>query len=148
MLNQRLNILGVLDISKYGAHYAQSGNAGMFDIVAALQWVRGNVFIFGGDPDCVTIIGQSGGGAKVGTLMGMLTAQGLFHRAIVQSGFFLPSNTKKNCIGWQIWYQLNSVSTAAISRGFRRSPLRRASGVVLAKANPQLEITQMLTMRR
>ncbi len=86
-VNHRLNILGFLDLSSVaGPEYATSGNAGMLDIVAALEWVRDNISAFGGDPDCVTIFGESGGGGKVCTLMAMPAAQGLFHRAIVQSG--------------------------------------------------------------
>ena len=85
-VNQRLNIFGHLDLSAYGADYAQSGNAGTLDMVAALQWVRANISAFGGDPGCVTIFGESGGGAKVCTLLAMPSAVGLFHRAIVQSG--------------------------------------------------------------
>jgi para-nitrobenzyl esterase len=58
----------------------------MTDLVAALKWVRDNIANFGGDPDCVMIYGQSGGGSKVTTLMGMPSAAGLFHRASAQSG--------------------------------------------------------------
>ena len=85
-LNHRLNVLGFLDLSAYGAKYAHSGNLGMLDIVKALQWVRDNIAAFGGDPANVTIFGQSGGGGKVSTLMAMPSAKGLFHKAIVQSG--------------------------------------------------------------
>ena len=85
-LNHRLNALGYLDLSAYGAKYAQSGNVGMLDIVKALEWVRDNIADFGGDPSNVTIFGQSGGGGKVSTLMAMPSAKGLFHKAIVQSG--------------------------------------------------------------
>ena len=85
-LNHRLNALGYLDLSAYGAKYAQSGNVGMLDIVKALEWVRDNIASFGGDPSNVTIFGQSGGGGKVSTLMAMPSAKGLFHKAIVQSG--------------------------------------------------------------
>ena len=84
-LNHRLNVLGYLDLSEYGEKYAQSGNAGMLDIVAALEWVRDNIAAFGGDPVRVLIFGQSGGGAKVSILMAMPAAKGLFHRAIVES---------------------------------------------------------------
>ncbi|WP_308910441.1 carboxylesterase/lipase family protein [Pseudokordiimonas caeni] len=87
-LNHRLNLLGYLDLSGYGDRYARSGNVGMLDIVAALEWVRDNIAEFGGDPDRVMIFGQSGGGAKVSALMGMPAAKGLFHRAVVQSGSF------------------------------------------------------------
>lgn len=85
-LNHRLNALGFLDLSAYGARYAHSGNVGMLDIVKALEWVRDNISVFGGDPSNVTIFGQSGGGGKVTTLMAMPSAKGLFHKAIVQSG--------------------------------------------------------------
>ena len=85
-LNHRLNVLGFLDLSAYGAKYAQSCNVGMTDIVKALEWVRDNIAQFGGDPSNVTIFGQSGGGGKVSTLMAMPSAQGLFGKAIVESG--------------------------------------------------------------
>lgn len=85
-LNHRLNVLGFLDLSAYGPEYKQSGNASMADLVAALQWVKDNAEAFGGDPNNVTIFGQSGGGSKVRTLMGLPAAKGLFHKAIVQSG--------------------------------------------------------------
>ena len=85
-LNHRLNVLGFLDLSGYGAKYAHSGNVGMMDIVKALEWVKNNISVFGGDPNNVTIFGQSGGGGKVSTLMAMPSAKGLFHKAIVESG--------------------------------------------------------------
>ena len=68
-INHRLNILGYLDLSDFGAEYANSGNAGGDDIIAALRWVRDNIAAFGGDPGNVTVFGQSGGGAKVSTLL-------------------------------------------------------------------------------
>lgn len=95
-LNHRLNVLGFLDLSAYGDKYAQSGNVGMLDIVAALKWVKENISKFGGDPDNVTIFGQSGGGGKVSTLLAMPEAKGLFHKAIVQSGSTLTSMTAEN----------------------------------------------------
>jgi para-nitrobenzyl esterase len=86
-VNQRLNILGFLDLSAIGgADFAASGNAGTLDMIAALEWVRDNIERFGGDPGNVTIFGESGGGGKVCTLLAMPSACGLFHRAIVQSG--------------------------------------------------------------
>ena len=85
-INHRLNVLGFLDLSAYGEKYKYSGNLGMMDIVAALEWVRDNIAHFGGDPNNVTLFGQSGGGAKILTLMGMPSAKGLFHKAIEQSG--------------------------------------------------------------
>ena len=85
-LNHRLNVLGFLDLSAYGEKYQYSGNVGMADIVVALEWVQANIEQFGGDPANVTIFGQSGGGSKVRTMMGLPAADGLFHKAIVQSG--------------------------------------------------------------
>ncbi len=86
-VNHRLNLLGYLDVSEIGGPaYADSANAGMIDLVAALRWIRENIANFGGDPDAVMIYGQSGGGSKVTCLMGMPSAAGLFHRASVQSG--------------------------------------------------------------
>ena len=95
-LNHRLNVLGYLDLSKFGDQYGASGNVGMLDIVAALEWVRDNIENFGGNPQMVTIFGQSGGGGKVSTLMAMPAAKGLFHRAIVESGSILQGIPQEN----------------------------------------------------
>jgi len=85
-LNHRLNALGYLYLGALHDDFADSGNCGHLDIVLALQWVRDNIVAFGGDPGNVTIFGESGGGAKVGALLGMRPARGLFHKAIEQSG--------------------------------------------------------------
>jgi para-nitrobenzyl esterase len=86
-VNHRLNIFGFLDLAELGGpQFAHSGNAGVLDLVATLEWVRDNVANFGGDPGNVTIFGQSGGGGKVSALLAMPAANGLFHRAIVMSG--------------------------------------------------------------
>ena len=77
-----------------GEKFAASGNVGMLDIVAALEWVRDNIAGFGGDPGNVTIMGQSGGGAKVCTLTAMPSAKGLFHKAVVESGAALRMGDK------------------------------------------------------
>ncbi len=87
-VNHRLNVFGYLYLGGLAPEFADSGNAGMLDLVAALRWVRDNIGEFGGDPGNVTIFGQSGGGAKVGTIMAMPAARGLFHKAIVQSGSY------------------------------------------------------------
>jgi para-nitrobenzyl esterase len=90
--NHRLNVYGYLNLEHSGGEeFASSANVGMLDLVAVLEWVRDNIATFGGDPGCVTIFGQSGGGGKVLALMAMPAATGLFHRAIVQSGPFLKS---------------------------------------------------------
>jgi para-nitrobenzyl esterase len=92
--NHRLNVYGYLNLGAIGGEeFAMSPNVGMLDIIAVLEWVRANIVTFGGDPDCVTIFGQSGGGGKVLALMAMPAAKGLFHRAIIQSGPFLKALT-------------------------------------------------------
>jgi para-nitrobenzyl esterase len=89
-VNHRLGPFGFLDLSQLGGErYGLSGNVGQLDLVLALEWVRDNIAAFGGDPGNVTIFGQSGGGAKVSTLMAMPSAKGLFHKAIVESGSLL-----------------------------------------------------------
>jgi para-nitrobenzyl esterase len=84
-INHRLNIFGHLYLGEHHNDYADSGNIGLLDAVSALRWVKRNIGQFGGDPDCVTIFGQSGGGSKVAALMSLPAAKGLFHRAIIQS---------------------------------------------------------------
>jgi para-nitrobenzyl esterase len=85
-VNHRLGILGHLKLDHLDERYRGSGNAGMLDIVAALEWVRDNIAAFGGDPGNVTIFGESGGGAKTSYLLASPLAAGLFHRAAIQSG--------------------------------------------------------------
>lgn len=85
-LNHRLNVFGYLALGQYGEGFEDSAVAGVLDMVQALEWVRDNIANFGGDPDTVMIFGESGGGAKVSTLMATRAAKGLFHRAVVQSG--------------------------------------------------------------
>lgn len=93
-INHRLNILGFLDLSAYGEEYTKSANIGMLDIIKGLQWIHNNIEKFGGNPDDITIVGESGGGGKVGTLMCMPEAKGLFQKAIIQSGTLLNTMTK------------------------------------------------------
>ena len=86
-INHRLGPIGFTDLSGVGGEkYKHSGNVGALDMVAALEWVKENIANFGGDPDNVTIMGQSGGGAKVCTLAAMPKAAGLFHKAVPLSG--------------------------------------------------------------
>jgi para-nitrobenzyl esterase len=86
-ITHRLNVLGFIHLAELGGEkFAGASNAGQKDIIAGLEWVRDNIARFGGDPGTVTIFGQSGGAGKVSTLLGMPAAQGLFHRAIAQSG--------------------------------------------------------------
>lgn len=84
-INHRINIFGHIKLESRDERFADSGNTGVLDMVLALRWVRDNVAGFGGDPDNVTIFGQSGGAAKVATLMAFPPARGLFHKAIMQS---------------------------------------------------------------
>lgn len=91
-INHRLNVFGYLHLAGIGgSDFAGSGVAGLLDVVLALEWVRDNIEAFGGDPGNVTIFGESGGGSKVSTLLAMPSAEGLFHRAIIQSGPSLRS---------------------------------------------------------
>lgn len=86
-INHRLGAHGLTDFSRIlGGDFADSSNLSVKDMVAALEWVQANIAAFGGDPETVTIFGESGGGWKVNTLIGVPSAKGLFHRAIVQSG--------------------------------------------------------------
>ncbi|MCJ7745002.1 MAG: carboxylesterase family protein, partial [Actinobacteria bacterium] len=86
-LNYRLGALGFLYLGGVGGpDYAESGNLGLLDQVAALKWVRDNIAVFGGDPGNVTVFGESAGSMSVCALMGMPRAKGLFRRAIAESG--------------------------------------------------------------
>ena len=95
-INHRLGPLGYCNLAAVGGEkFAASGNVGMLDIVAAMEWIRDNIANFGGDPGNVTIMGQSGGGAKVCTLTAMPSAKGLFHKAVVLSGSSIRSGEKE-----------------------------------------------------
>ena len=98
-INHRLGVLGQTYLGEaLGSEFAASGSVGVQDIVLALEWVRENIGHFGGDPNLVTIFGQSGGGRKVATLMSMPSAKGLFHRAIIESGALLRLTTQEDAI--------------------------------------------------
>jgi para-nitrobenzyl esterase len=86
-LNHRLNVFGYTNLDFLGdERFSDAPNAGQLDLVAALKWIKANIAMFGGNPECVTLFGQSGGGSKIEVLMGMPAAKGLFHRAISMSG--------------------------------------------------------------
>src|SRR5215831_15445075 len=95
-VNHRLDALGYCHLGDIDPAFAHSGNAGQLDLIAALEWVRDNIEKFGGDPKRVMVHGESGGGAKIGTLLAMPHASGLFHRAVMQSGTAnrLPNRTQ------------------------------------------------------
>lgn len=101
-VNHRLNAFGYLDMSAFGEKYKNSVNVGMADLVEALRWVRDNIANFGGDPQNVTIFGQSGGGAKVTVLGQIPEADGLFHKAIVMSGVMGPGRDKNAVKGREL----------------------------------------------
>lgn len=95
--NHRLNAFGYLNLAELGGEkYRHSANVGLLDLVAVLEWVRDNIARFGGDPNNVTVFGQSGGGGKVGALMAMPAAKGLFHKAIIQSGSMPHANVPED----------------------------------------------------
>ena len=94
-VNHRLSLFGYL----YLPGFPDSGNAGTLDLVLALRWVRDNIAAFGGDPGCVTLLGQSGGGAKIATLMAVPAAAGLFHRAATMSGQQLTASGPLHAAG-------------------------------------------------
>jgi len=138
-VNHRLNIFGHLDLSEIGGgDYARSGNAGVLDLIAALQWVQENIVRFGGDPANVTIFGESGGGGKVSTLLAMPLANGLFHRAIIQSGAAIRLRAKERAmrltdlvlkelgIENSQWHQLRDIPMARLLAAIK--PAERALG--------------------
>jgi para-nitrobenzyl esterase len=137
-VNHRLNILGFLDLSEVGgAAYAESANVGMTDLVAALQWVRANIANFGGDPNRVMIYGQSGGGSKVTTLLGMPSAEGLIHRASAQSGGGgnPPSAEQSRELTRRLMTELGVKDVAALQK-MDWTRLNDAGNAVVAAMNP------------
>lgn len=141
-VNHRLNVLGFLDLSEYGDKYKGGANASFLDLVMALQWVKDNVANFGGDPNNVTIFGQSGGGGKVSTLMSSPMAKGLFHKAIVQSGVwqdFQDQQISKR-IGSAVLNELGLIPSRVDS--IQKVPYEKlvaASNKALAKVREQLK---------
>src|SRR3954453_4847185 len=139
-VNPRLNILGFFDVSEIGGSaYEDSANVGMTDLVAALRWVHENIENFGGDPDRVMIYGQSGGGSKVTTLMGMPSAVGLIHRAAAQSGGGgnIPSRDQQKELARQLMKDLalapNDIGSL---QKMEWSKLMAAGNAAAAKINP------------
>jgi para-nitrobenzyl esterase len=139
-VNHRLNVLGFFDVSEIGGSaYEESANVGMTDLVAALRWVRENIANFGGDPDRVMIYGQSGGGSKVTTLMGMPSAAGLFHRAAAQSGGGgnIPTREQQRELARQVMKELGLAPNDIESlQKIEWSKLFAAGNAAAAKINP------------
>ena len=138
--NHRLNVLGFFDVSEIGGPaYEDSVNVGMTDLVASLHWVRENIANFGGDPDKVMIYGQSGGGSKVTTLMGMPSAAGLIHRASAQSGGGgnIPSGEQSKEFARQVIKELGMApNDISALQKMEWSRLFAAGNAVAAKLNP------------
>ncbi len=139
-VNHRLNILGFFDASEIGGSaYEDSVNVGMTDLVAALQWVHENIANFGGDPDRVMIYGQSGGGSKVTTLMGMPSAVGLIHRASAQSGGGgnIPTKEQQREVARQVMKDLGLASNdIGALQQMEWAKLAAAGNAAVAKINP------------
>ncbi len=139
-VNHRLNILGFFDVSEIGGSaYEDSVNVGMTDLIAALQWVHNNIENFGGDPNRVMIYGQSGGGSKVTTLMGMPSAVGLFHRASVQSGGGgnIPTKDQQTELARQVMKDLGlAPNDIASIQKMDWAKLIAAGNAAAAKINP------------
>lgn len=141
-VNHRLNILGFFDASVIGGSaYEDSVNVGMTDLVAALKWVRKNIANFGGDPDRVMIYGQSGGGSKVTTLMGMPGAKGFFHRASAQSGGGgnIPTKEQQSAVARQLMKDLGlPANDIASLQKMEWHELMAAGSAAVAKVNPPM----------
>ncbi len=128
-INHRLNMMGFTHFGDLGhEQFASSGTVGMQDIVHALKWVEENIEQFGGDPDRVMIFGESGGGRKVATLLGMPSAKGLFHRAVIESGatLRLPDREQASMLAQRVLDELG-ISPANLPQ-IQQLPLNRLMG--------------------
>ncbi|HLF09848.1 MAG TPA: carboxylesterase family protein [Gammaproteobacteria bacterium] len=139
-VTHRLNVFGYLYLEELGgANYAGASNVGMLDIVAALEWVRDNIAQFGGNPSNVTIFGQSGGGGKVGALLGMPPAQGLFHRAIGMSGSLINGVPKDQATATAERF-MSALGVKTVDE-MQRLPMDRMRDVFTATNGLQLQPT-------
>jgi para-nitrobenzyl esterase len=133
-MNHRLGVFGYLYLGELGGEkYADSANAGLLDLVAGLQWVKDNIVNFGGDPDNVTLFGQSGGAQKIYLLMAMPAAKGLFHRAIAQSGICIKA-------------QATDQATSAASAFFKTLGISRKDTHLLHEMCADMIYTAWMTM--
>jgi para-nitrobenzyl esterase len=136
-LNHRLNVFGYLYLAGLNPDsYADSGNVGQHDLIAALRWIQDNIHAFGGDPRNVTVFGESGGGQKICCLLAMEAARGLFHKAIIQSGPYLQANTLQTATDTgRIARQhlgdkkIENLTTADILSAYRKLPPDRVIGL-------------------
>ncbi len=140
-LNHRLNVFGYTYLgAAMGSDFERSSSVGLLDIVMALEWVRDNIGSFGGDPNLVTIFGQSGGGRKVATLMAMPAAKGLFHRAIVESGAVLRLTTHEDATA--------QTDLLLAELGLKRGQLRELQAVPVARLlAADAAVQKKITMR-
>lgn len=145
-VNHRLNVLGHLDLSQYGAKYKDSANVGITDLVDALHWVQDNIAEFGGDPRNVTLFGESGGGAKVLALMTTPEAKGLFQKGIVESGavesmgpYFMPRQQSRRIA--QLTLQNLGLAPAQVDQleTIPYDKLAQASDAALAQAGKEFD---------
>ena len=116
-VNHRLGPLGYAYLARLAPGFDDTGNLGQLDLILALQWVRDNISAFGGDPACVTVFGQSGGGAKIATLMATPSAAGLFHRAMTMSGQQVTASGPLNATRRaEVWLNALGLSRETIDR--------------------------------
>jgi para-nitrobenzyl esterase len=154
-VNHRLNAFGYLYLARLfnDPSVADSGNVGQLDLVLALQWVRDNIARFGGDPERVMLFGQSGGGAKIATLMAMPAAKGLFHRAATMSGQQVtvggPFNATKRAkafldkLGIKDLAALRALPAAEMLAGLKAvDPIAGAGGVYMGPVLDQRSLTR------
>ena len=139
-VNHRLNLLGYFDLSEFGEEYENAGNAGGDDIIAALMWIRDNIECFGGDPGNVTVFGQSGGGAKVTTLLQSPAADGLYAKGIVMSGVIDENITKGGGSGPELARALMRELGASDIRGLEKVDYHDLARATL-RVKPALEKT-------
>jgi len=124
-VNHRLGPLGYAPLARIAPGFEDSGNLGQLDLILALEWVRDNIAAFGGDPGCVTLVGQSGGGAKIATLMAMPAAAGLFHRAVTMSGQQVTASGPLNATRrGQVWLEALGLTPERIDE-VRTMPVQR-----------------------
>jgi para-nitrobenzyl esterase len=138
-VNHRLNALGYLDLSAYGPEYANTGSLGQLDLVAALTWVKQNAAQFGGDANNVTIVGQSGGAGKVMTLLGMPSAQGLFHKAYVLSGGSSGTPQANARAATVRLFQTLGISTVEELKALPYKTIQTAAATVRAGTGPVID---------
>ncbi|MBO6054772.1 MAG: carboxylesterase/lipase family protein [Oscillospiraceae bacterium] len=133
-VNHRLGCLGFLDLRDCGEEFAECANLGMLDIVEALRWIRDNIASFGGDPGNVTLFGQSGGGGKIMALMQMPMADGLYHKAIIQSGVMPVQDSWREPLSRQYGKLVKEKLSGA---GAEHSSLRRLPVAALFRASDE-----------